>query len=445
MVVWIPCDPFQSSPEVPDALNARFRAGRPSDDPATAGVVLHALNLQLGRDPSTPWLSSEKGGRVSCVVANARLPFMYYGATHRQGPSYQTPGFVLRSSVVKRAFLCAYPGDGDSNGKKCPSNWRATASPNKCTPGCPSETNPWRRGSVVGLNLSQAMFLHEECAAHLAASMPSNESIAGSIPPARKSGARCGHLRQAELASAPPPPAASLERARLVLQQQHNQYNELVLAADTLNSLLPGTIEAVYMLPHTYVTDAMLARDNLEKERVNQTVFSPNPAENDARRARSVHAQLLRRFNLTAQQLPLLQLNILDRAAPFRLAPCLTGRGAECQSLQSSLPLPPSAEAQDGLSSPSPPPLSPSPPSPSPSPPPPSPPSSPSSPPPSPSPPPPSPSPPPPSPSPPPPSLSPSTEAAGIGNELNTDWNHEPASAGVVLNGTNSSALVSPA
>ena len=56
---------------------------------------------------------------------------------------------------------------------------------------------------------------------------------------------------KAELASAPPPPAASLERARLVLQQQHNQYNELVLAADTLNSLLPGTIEAVYMLPHT--------------------------------------------------------------------------------------------------------------------------------------------------------------------------------------------------
>ena len=413
MVVCIPCDPFQSSSEAADvvsALNARFRAGRPSDDPASAGVVLHALNKQLGVDPS-PWLSAEGGGRVSCVVANARLPFMYYGAGHSDSPSYQTPGFVLRPSAVQRAFLCAYPGDGGSNSKKCPRNWRATASPNKCVPGCPSETNP-KRGSVVGLNLSQAMFLHEECVAHLAASMPSNESVAGSIPPARKSGARCGHLRQAELASAPPPPAASLERARLVLQQQHNQYNELVLAADTLNSLLPGIIEAVYMLPHTYVTDAIIARDNLQKERLNATVFPPHLAENDARRARSVHEQLLRRFNLTAQQLPLLQLNILDRAAPFRLAPR--------QPLQSSLPLPPSAEAQDGKSSPSPPALSPSPPSPSPSPPPPSPPSSPSSPP-------PSPSPPPTSPSPPPPSPSPSTEAAGIGNELNADWNHEPA------------------
>ena len=275
------------------ALNVRFRAGTPSDDPASAGVVLHALNRQLGVEPS-PWLSPKTQDRVSCVVANARLPFIYHGALHDPFASYQTPGFVLRSSAVKRALLCAYEHDGGTNGKRCPGNWRAAASPNRCTPGCPSETNPGRQGSVVGLNISQAMLLHEERVARLAASMPSDERAS---------------------------PAASLERARLVMQLQHNQYNELVLAADTYNSLLPGTIEAVYMLPQTTITDAIVAGAKLMRERRNETVRPPRSAKNDARVARLVHAQLLRRFNLTAQQLPLLELNISNRAAPFRLAP----------------------------------------------------------------------------------------------------------------------------
>ena len=204
----IPCDPF---PDVVSALNARFRAGTPSDEPASAGVVLHGLNGQLGMEPS-PWLSvaslvrRDKSGRVSCFVANARLPFLYHGAQRGGSSSLQTPGFVMRPSVVKRALLCAYPYDGNTDGKTCAPNWRETASPNKCTPGCPSETK-WKRkhpgfsaknGSVVGLNLSQAMFLHEDRVAQLSASMPSDE------------------VRRYD---------ENLERARLVMQQQHHQYN----------------------------------------------------------------------------------------------------------------------------------------------------------------------------------------------------------------------------
>ena len=289
--VW--CAAFREA-DVVSALNARFRAGTPSDDPASAGVVLHALNEQLGVEPS-PWLS--RTSRVSCVIANARLPFIYHGALHNPFASYQTSGFVLRSSVVKRALLCAYGHDGSTDGMNCQAgDWRAS---HKCTPGCPSQTNPGRDGSVVGPNLSQAMFVHEERVARLAASMPSDERAS---------------------------PAASLERARLVMQQQHDQYNELVLAADTCNSLLPGTIEAVYMLPHTTITDAMLATAKRAREIRNETVWPPPyPEENDERLARLVHAQLLHHFDLTAQQLPLLELNISDRAAPFCLAPRLTG------------------------------------------------------------------------------------------------------------------------
>ena len=349
ILVCIECAAFRKA-DVVSALNARFRAGTPSDDPASAGVVLHALNEQLGVEPS-PWLS--RTSSLSCVIANARLPFIYHGALH--DASFQTPGFVMRPSVVKRALLCAYPGDAGTNRKRCTPNWRETASPNKCTPGCPSETNPGH-GSVV-LNLSQAMFLHEERVARLSASTPSDEKAS---------------------------PAASLERARLAMQQQHRQYSELVLAADTCNSLLPGTIEAVYMLPHTTITNAIVAEANLWRERRNETVWPPARSAENERKGRAIHAQLLRHFNLTAKQLPLLELNISDRAAPFRLAPRLTG--AEYAALKSSLPPPPSAEAQDGLFS---------------------------------------------------------AVAAGVG-KLNADGNHEPASAGVVLHGTKRSAHPPP-
>ena len=189
---------------------------------------------------------------------------------------------MLRPSVVKRALLCAYGRDSSTNKMNCPAgDWRA--SPSKCTPGCPSQTNPGRDGSVVGLNLSQAMLVHEKRVARLAASMPSDKRAS---------------------------PAASLERARLVMQQHYDQYNELVLAADTCNSLLPSTIEAVYMLPHTTITDALLATAKRSREMRNETGVWPPPEENDERFARFVHAQLLHRFNLTAQQLP-----------PFQIAP----------------------------------------------------------------------------------------------------------------------------
>ena len=107
------------STTVVSALNARFRAGTVSDHPAAAGVVLHGLNLQLGAPGPTPWLSSERAARVSCVIANARLPFLYHGWP-RSTKNQRSPGFVLRPSVVKRALLCAYGRDSTTNKMNCP-------------------------------------------------------------------------------------------------------------------------------------------------------------------------------------------------------------------------------------------------------------------------------------------------------------------------------------
>ena len=65
-----------------------------------------------------------------------------------------------------------------------------------------------------------------------------------------------------------------------------------------------------------------------------------------------MHAQLLRRFNLAAQQLPLLELNISNRAAPFRVSPRTDASGV-AEDLKSSEKLTAAAGAalvQDGLS-----------------------------------------------------------------------------------------------
>ena len=124
-------------------------------------------------------LSSQTHGSSSYTTAHCTTPLLL-----------TRPRGACCAPQPSSALLCAYEHDGGTNGKRSPGNWRAAASPNKCTPGCPSETNPGRQGSVVGLNISQAMLLHEERVARLAASMPSDERAS---------------------------PAASLERARLVM------------------------------------------------------------------------------------------------------------------------------------------------------------------------------------------------------------------------------------
>eukprot|EP00964_Phaeocystis_antarctica_P059343 scaffold35222_cov72-Phaeocystis_antarctica.AAC.1 len=44
----------EGAADVVSALNARFRAGRPSDDPASAGVVVHAIDNPVIRPGAWP-------------------------------------------------------------------------------------------------------------------------------------------------------------------------------------------------------------------------------------------------------------------------------------------------------------------------------------------------------------------------------------------------------
>ena len=309
LMAYISCSSSLEVVDVVSTLNARFRAGTPSDDPASAGVVVHRLDDRDAHLATTQlgfWHrnTTAKGQIVSCSIMNAQLPFLSVGHNVPHASRPISPGFVLRPSAVKRALLCSYPYDACTNKALCPTDWRSS---DTCVPGCPSAANPrLERLSTRAqacqvcvkynfprprLSLSQTMLLHQS-------------RVANGEPHGWPS------TRRHEGES----PAATLERARLAMKQELNQHNELVLAADTLSA---SAIEAVYMLPHvalTYAftqkfTRAFASRQNqsLQKDQEDQTFL-----------ARSVHTYLLRYSSRRAQQLPLLELDISNPVAPFR-------------------------------------------------------------------------------------------------------------------------------
>ena len=257
-------------------------------------------------------------------------PLAHFTATH------QPPPLPLPPSPSTH-LLCSYPYDACTNKALCPTDWRSS---DTCVPGCPSAANPrLERLSTRAqacqvcvkynsprprLSLSQTMLLHQS-------------RVANGEPHGWPS------TRRHEGES----PAATLERARLAVKQELNQYNELVLAADTIN--LPSAIEAVYyMLPHKSLTDAqvscslahykarlkmMQGRSSAEaraevsqilrKQQHLQKNQTPAGAhDNQTRRvARTLHANLLHYLNYrTAQQLPLLELDMSNPVEPFRVS-----------------------------------------------------------------------------------------------------------------------------
>ena len=88
-----------------------------------------------------------------------------------------------------------------------------------------------------------------------------------------------------------------LHKKHLHASKLRPQYNELVLAADMVNSLLPSAIEAVYMRPCETMA----------------TCHSKDTG------VHAVYAHLLRQLKRTAQELPLLELNTSNLVEPFRL------------------------------------------------------------------------------------------------------------------------------
>ena len=181
-------------------------------------------------------------------------------------------GVVLSSAAVKRALLCSYPWDAWSDISLCPSNWRSS---DTCVPGCSSEAN---QGLVPRVRRALAKL---QCAENPRECKPAElvfttARIAGRRFNTFTTGTietmeiRAGQRRFARTRNSSTPrvwPSLSLTQT-MHLHKRHlhasklrplttrqfanalsTQYNELVLAADILNSLLPSAIEAVYVRP----------------------------------------------------------------------------------------------------------------------------------------------------------------------------------------------------
>ena len=287
------------------ALNARFRAGRPSDDPASAGVVVHAIdNRDQARGLALIWRPNTRMGQiVSCSLMNAELPFIF--------TRLRQLGVVLSSLAVKRALLCSYPWDAWSDISLCPSNWRSS---DTCVPGCPSEANqgyePRVRRALAELQCAEnpreckpaeLVFTTERTAGRRVNTFRQSTGTIETME------IRAGKRRFARTRNSSTPsrvwPSLSLTQT-MHLHKKHlhasklrPQYNELVLAADMVNSLLPSAIEAVYMRPCETMA----------------TCHSKDAG------VHAVYANLLRQLKRTAQELPLLELNTSNLVEPFRL------------------------------------------------------------------------------------------------------------------------------
>ena len=243
---------------------------------------------------------------VSCSLMNAELPFLY-ARLHLY--ARRQLGVVLSSAAVKRALLCNYPWDTWSDISLCPSNWRSS---DTCVPGCPSEANqglvPRVRRALAELQCSENP---RECKpAELVfttartAGRRFNTFTTGTIETMEIRAGKRAFARTRNSSTPRVWPSLSLTQT-MHLHKKHlhasklrPQYNELVLAADTLNSLLPSAIEAVYMRPCTTMV----------------TCHSEDAGVHAA------YANLLRQLKRTAQELPLLELNTSNLVEPFRLA-----------------------------------------------------------------------------------------------------------------------------
>ena len=120
--------PTQSTAHL--AGRTTFRNGKPSNDLAAAGVMIHLWDgvETKGED----WLSLEGTQWWSSSIVNARMGDLF--AHH--------PGFVLSPWHVR--LLCSYPGDGSTSGYSCPGkSWSSDAYATSqelrqaaCVPGC---------------------------------------------------------------------------------------------------------------------------------------------------------------------------------------------------------------------------------------------------------------------------------------------------------------------
>ena len=103
-------------------LNHRFMNGTPSNDLATAGVLVHVFDFGMATDFWNAHGWAEFVDRVSGSVFNRRLPYVYAYGFHTAGGNgiedhTAASGIVLEPGAAQDALWCAWSGDAGTTGK----------------------------------------------------------------------------------------------------------------------------------------------------------------------------------------------------------------------------------------------------------------------------------------------------------------------------------------
>lgn len=97
------------------ALNAQFAAGRPSNDLASAGILVRQIDGLDDSNNHRPWLPCS--ANAWCASLADRWAASIISAKSRRVYYNTEAGFVLSSTIAR--LFCAYPGDGNSVLIKC--------------------------------------------------------------------------------------------------------------------------------------------------------------------------------------------------------------------------------------------------------------------------------------------------------------------------------------
>ena len=246
---------------VVDLINKRFREGTPNAHLGAAGTLLHQFDTIDQYDPTRvnapSWLLSTEKLEWSDRISAVLINEQVRHA-HRVNPMYSDITAGVVFNPLHVKVLCSYPSDGGSMHVKC----QPPGAREGCTPGCSEKAMGPRAASRVYWGEKE---LHEMLRSQLQ--------------------------------------TASSNRG------EEKRYNEVILDAFHFQEHLPQAIQAIFFIgvesSHHCQSTNHWAKANGHCEKF----------------ARAAHLSFLRKFGLTAQDVPLLRLDVHARVeSPFSLA-----------------------------------------------------------------------------------------------------------------------------
>jgi len=261
---------FSAQTAVVDAINNRFASGQPSNNLTMAGVLIHQFDSTEGGDDAMDerWLPCPKtcyGHACWCASVGDRWSTSMVNTYTPRTSLNELILFSKRAGGLivspNNTVLCSYPQDGATADRVCDQ-------PGACIPGCYTE--------VLNHSTPKPCWCDEIAPAW---SCPISPSTNRTSPCAWK----------------PTDLAQMMQR-----QAQVNTYNEVIVATSEYAAGLPHSLDAIFFLASAEC----------------------HAAPNCEPLARSTHAAVLAKYNLTADRLPLLSLNVTEPMRPFQCVAC---------------------------------------------------------------------------------------------------------------------------